>query len=44
MAFIFENPIGEQDPYPAAGLRWDYDNMPHIPWHRLRVLQRWDGR
>ena len=43
MAFIFENPFGERDPYPAAGLPWDYYNMPHIPWDRLRVLQRWDG-
>ena len=44
MAFIFENPIGEENPYPAAGFRYDYYEMPHIPWRRLRVLRRWTGR
>jgi hypothetical protein len=44
MAFAFENPAGEPDPYPAAGLAWDYFHMPHIPWDRLRVLRQWDGR
>ncbi|GAA3580035.1 hypothetical protein GCM10022197_42130 [Microlunatus spumicola] len=24
--------------YRAAGLEWDYYGMPHVPWHRLRVL------
>jgi hypothetical protein len=24
--------------YGAAGVRWDYDGMTHIPWNRLRVL------
>lgn len=28
--------------YAAAGLRWDYDGMPRVPWHRLRVLQAWN--
>ncbi len=43
MAFIFENPAGEADPYPAAGLRWDYFGLDGIPWHSLRVLRQWDG-
>jgi hypothetical protein len=37
MAFAFESPIGEADPYPAAGFAWDYYDMPHIPWNKLRV-------
>jgi hypothetical protein len=24
--------------YQNAGLRWDYDNLPGIPYHRLQVL------
>lgn len=24
--------------YQEAGLRWDYDDMPGVPWHRLQVL------
>lgn len=24
--------------YQEAGLRWDYDNMPGVPWNRLQVL------
>jgi hypothetical protein len=44
IAFQFENPIGEADPYPAAGLAWDWYDMPHIPWTKVRVLRSWDGR
>jgi hypothetical protein len=43
MAFSFENPINRPNPYPAAGLAWDYYGMPHIPWNQLRVLSRWNG-
>ena len=43
MAFAFEKPTSGGDPYPAAGFRWDYYDMPHIPWDRLRVLRTWDG-
>ncbi|HEX2698786.1 MAG TPA: hypothetical protein VHM89_01100 [Acidimicrobiales bacterium] len=43
MAFIFENPAGEPDPYGAAGLARDYFDMAHVPWGRLRVLRQWDG-
>ncbi|MCH9702039.1 MAG: hypothetical protein K0U76_11790 [Actinomycetia bacterium] len=25
--------------YEAAGFRWDYDAMEHIPWEKLRVLK-----
>lgn len=40
MAFPFEVPTSEDgtNPYPAAGLAWDYHNMAHIPWNRIRVL------
>ena len=44
MAFSFEQPTDEADPYPGAGLAWDYFNMSRIPWNRLRVLRQWDGR
>jgi hypothetical protein len=43
MAFSFENPVNRPNPYPAAGLAWDYYDMPHIPWNQLRVLSRWNG-
>ena len=43
LCISFETPIGEADPYPAAGFGWDYYDMPHIPWDRLRVLRSWDG-
>jgi hypothetical protein len=43
MAFIFEEPTDERDPYPSAGLVGDYFNMSHIPWNRLRVLRQADG-
>ena len=44
MAFKFERPTaGKPDPYREAGFPWDYWHMPHIPWNKLRVLNRWDG-
>lgn len=43
MAISFELPTGGHDPYPAAGLRWDFFAMDDIPWKRLRVLSSWDG-
>ena len=43
LSVSFEAPIGEADPYPGAGFRWDYYDMPHIPWDRLRVVRSWDG-
>ena len=43
MAFIFEDPSGRADPYPAAGLGWDYIGMDGIPWSKLRVLRNWNG-
>jgi hypothetical protein len=39
----FENPAGEPDPYPAAGLAWDYMRTSAIPLSRLRVLAAWDS-
>lgn len=43
MAFGFEDPVGKPNPYPALGFEWDYYDMPHIPWNRLRVLGTWNG-
>jgi len=43
MAFGFEKPTSTADPYPKAGLAWDYFAMERIPWESLRVLRRWDG-
>ena len=39
----FENPAGEPDPYPAAGLAWDYMRTSAIPLNRLRVLASWNS-
>lgn len=40
LAFVFESPIdGQPAIYKSVGFRWDYWNMPHIPWTSLRVLQ-----
>lgn len=36
----FESPQGETDPYKTAGLPWDYWNMPHIPWDKMRVINQ----
>lgn len=40
MAFPFEVPTAEDgpNPYPTAGLAWDYHNMAHIPWARINVI------
>lgn len=43
IAFSFERPTRGLAPYVQAGLPWDYYRMKDIPWHRLRVLRRWDG-
>ncbi len=43
MAFIFETPSGEGDPYAAVGFGGDYYGMDRIPWGALRVLKSWDG-
>ena len=44
MGFLFEYPDGgSRTVYEQAGLAWDYFDMVHLPWHRLRVLARWDG-
>lgn len=43
MAFGFEDPVGKPNPYPGLGFSWDYYDMPHIPWDRLRVLSSWSG-
>jgi hypothetical protein len=43
MAYIFEVPSGEADPYCGSGLCSDYQAMQHIPWSRLRVLRAWNG-
>jgi len=43
MAFIFETPLREQDPYQGMGFTYDYFRLDHIPWADLRVLRQWDG-
>lgn len=43
MALIFEY-VPDLGPYRAAGATGDYYRMPHLPWDRLRVLARSDGR
>lgn len=43
LGIAFQNPVGRDDPYPDAGLE-QYDPMPSVPWHRLRVLATADGR
>jgi hypothetical protein len=40
IAFIFEAPNGRPDPYPAAGLKWDYYALNRIPWSRIQYLAR----
>jgi hypothetical protein len=42
MAFIFETPSGESDPYAGLGLS-DYGALSHIPWTHIRVLNSYDG-
>ncbi len=45
MSVVFETPPEGSDFYAeVAGFPWDYYDMPHIPWDRLRVLAEWDGR
>jgi hypothetical protein len=43
LAFGFQDPVDQPNPYPALGFAWDYYDMPHIPWNRLRVLAQWNG-
>ena len=43
MAFSFERPSGEDDPYASVGLDRDYRRLDGLPWDRLRVLRTWDG-
>ena len=44
MGIVFEMPTGEADVYrEVAEFPWDYYDMPHIPWDRMRVLADWDG-
>ncbi|MGY1621441.1 hypothetical protein ACI789_04505 [Geodermatophilus sp. SYSU D00965] len=44
MGIVFEVPTSGEDPYQeVAGFPWDYYDMPHIPWERIRVLASWDG-
>ena len=38
LAIGFQSPIGEADPYPGAGLKYDYAGLSNIPWNRLRVV------
>ncbi len=44
MGFLFEYPDeGSRTTYDNAGLAWDYFDMSHLPWDRLRVLANWNG-
>lgn len=39
MSFGFESPkAGDVNPYPAAGLAYDYYGLDRLPWSSLRVL------
>ncbi|CAM3983160.1 fibronectin type III domain-containing protein [Smaragdicoccus niigatensis] len=29
--------------YRQAGLEWDYFDLKHIPWQKMRVIESWDG-
>jgi hypothetical protein len=42
MAFIFEAPSGESDPYCGVGICGDYDRL-NLTWNKLRVLRNWTG-
>lgn len=46
MGFLFEFEGGKEPgaTYRATGAPWDYFEMSHIPWDRLRVLKTWNGR
>ncbi len=46
LGVVFQTPPeGGDDFYrDVAGFPWDYYDMPHIPWDRLRVLAEWEGR
>ena len=40
----FESPKeGEENPYPAAGLAWDYFGFNKLPWSSVHVLANWNG-
>jgi hypothetical protein len=40
----FEAPkAGDDNPYPAAGLAWDYWSLDRLPWHSVRMLTSWNG-
>ncbi len=44
LGIVFEMPTGDADVYrEVAEFPWDYYDMPHVPWDRLRVLAEWDG-
>jgi len=44
LGVVFETPPDGNDLYrDVAEFPWDYYDMPHIPWDRLRVLAEWDG-
>ncbi len=38
LIIAFQNPAGVANPYPAAGLQYDYAALPGIPLDRLRVV------
>jgi phage gp36-like protein len=40
----FEAPKeGDENPYPAAGLTWDYFGLNRLPWASVRMLASWNG-
>lgn len=46
MGVVFEFLQDGPDPgkeWTNAGLRFDYTDMIHIPWNKLRVLRNWNG-
>ncbi len=38
MAFAFQEPSEDRNPYPALGVPYDYWNMPRLPWTSVQLV------